>query len=433
MQQGEIQNMSRPVDQTFQATTSSGYNSTGANLTISGGRSTGLGPAGALYLATANAGTVSNNTANAVSNRVEIYQYGAIRLNPPDINTNLLTLDGGVVTNSQPVLSLSQTWSNSSAVFTGIKATITDSNSASTSLFADFQSNAVSVFSVDKRGAISSPYARPSSQSVMTYGASTSGFQLLSGTSAENITAQTPAGAVIFSGTSSRFSVAGTLSVGSTAPAVADCFIGRETSATHQFGIDAATPTDQTLKAADGSGTDKNGAALTVVGGKSTGAGAGGALVAKTSLTGGGGSSSANNHSTRGYTYAAEKSLTDATATGILDVVIDSGKYLGGDLFITFVAKDGFGGWSVNTVRINVSAYNDAGTVNAAYSTQQSSVIHAATGTETITFTTSNPASGTLRLSATFTSDSWAEVPTDIRAKWQFVVNSDSEAPVTPL
>jgi len=56
-------------------------------------------------------------------------------------------------------------------------------------------------------------------------------------------------------------------------------------------GVDAATPTDRKVRAGNGVGADKNGAALTVAGGQSTGTGAGGSVFIKTSPAGSSGSS----------------------------------------------------------------------------------------------------------------------------------------------
>lgn len=62
----------------------------------------------------------------------------------------------------------------------------------------------------------------------------------------------------------------------------ADLLLGRDAAATLQMGADAATPTAQTLKSADGSGTDKAGGDLTIAGGNGTGTGLGGAILFNT-------------------------------------------------------------------------------------------------------------------------------------------------------
>ena len=67
-------------------------------------------------------------------------------------NSNCLTIPGGAITASEPLLNLSQTWNNAGVAFTGLKFDVTDSNSASGSLLADFRVGGSSKFSVNKIG-----------------------------------------------------------------------------------------------------------------------------------------------------------------------------------------------------------------------------------------------------------------------------------------
>jgi hypothetical protein len=374
-----------PTTQTIKAHDGSGTDKAGADFNLAGGQGTGTGAGGTLNFRTAPAGASSTNTANAYVTRAVILPTGNIGFN---------------TTNPTALLQLVPLSSTSTGIL--VKAAA----SQSADLLRVENSSGSKQVSIRSDGALD--YA---DNAVISYVGGTSAVRW--GSSRQSF------------GNQVAISSANNVS----SP---DLFLTRDAAATLQMGEDAATPTAQTLKGPDGSGTDKAGGELTVAPGKSTGAGIGGALMAKTSLTSASSSSAANVYSTRGYTYAGEVGLSDASAVGIADIVVGSGKYVGGDVLITIKAQDGFGGWSVNTVRINFSAYNDAGTVNAAYSTQQSSVIHSLVGSETISFSTSNPGSGYLRLLVTFTSDSWSETPT-IRAKWQMLLNSDDEAPVTPL
>lgn len=61
--------------------------------------------------------------------------------------------------------------------------------------------------------------------------------------------------------------------------ASSDLFLRRDAAASFQLGTDAATPTDQRIKACNGNGTDKAGANFTIGAGQSTGTGAGGKIV----------------------------------------------------------------------------------------------------------------------------------------------------------
>jgi hypothetical protein len=216
-------------------------------------------------------------------------------------------------------------------------------------------------------------------------------------------------------------------------PGAAGVRLELESTSVLQFGADAATATAQTIKAHDGSGTDKNGADLSINGGQGTGAGVGGALLTKTALTGGGGGSGLNSYSSRHYAYAGEKSLTDNTLGGLFNITVPSGKYCGIDVLVTIKANDGMGGWTVWTIKKNFSAYNDAGTINYAGSTEQYSTVHSLVGTETVTISGADQGSGVFRVNATFVADSWSETPSNIRAKWQIFINSDDLATVTPL
>lgn len=68
-------------------------------------------------------------------------------------------LNSGTLTSDAPV-TISQTWNNAAVAFTGLKvnaAGTSDANSASGSLLADFQVNAVSKASVNKNGLVSVP------------------------------------------------------------------------------------------------------------------------------------------------------------------------------------------------------------------------------------------------------------------------------------
>jgi hypothetical protein len=63
-----------------------------------------------------------------------------------------LTIASGTITNTNPALSISQTWSNSNSAFTGMLVNIANSNSATGSTIADFQTNGTSVVSVSRTG-----------------------------------------------------------------------------------------------------------------------------------------------------------------------------------------------------------------------------------------------------------------------------------------
>lgn len=65
-----------------------------------------------------------------------------------------LTLTGTTVTASEPILNVTQTWNSSGVTFTGLKADITDTASASGSLLLDLQVGGASKFSIEKSGRV---------------------------------------------------------------------------------------------------------------------------------------------------------------------------------------------------------------------------------------------------------------------------------------
>ena len=67
-------------------------------------------------------------------------------------STPALTLAGGTVTTSNPVLNLSQTWNAAGTTFTGLKFNVTNTASAAASLLMDLQVGGTSVFNIDKNG-----------------------------------------------------------------------------------------------------------------------------------------------------------------------------------------------------------------------------------------------------------------------------------------
>lgn len=73
-----------------------------------------------------------------------------------------LSISGGSVTESTPVLDLSQTWNLAGTTFTGLKFNVTDSASASASLLCDWQVGGVSKASIRKDGLIKAAFLEAS-------------------------------------------------------------------------------------------------------------------------------------------------------------------------------------------------------------------------------------------------------------------------------
>lgn len=203
----------------------------------------------------------------------------------------------------------------------------------------------------------------------------------------------------------------------------------RDDAATLQLGTNAASPTTQTVKAHNGLGTDVAGAALVVAGGKSTGAGIGGALVAKTSQIGGSGSA-VNDYTTRHYVYAGIKTFTESAAVSFVKITLPNASFGAAEVFITFRASDGFGNWNCSSDVLHLSAVNDGSTLwSGAPSVGTQSV--SGTGTLTVTYSSFDNGDGTFSIRANVVSDGFGEPPT-IVGMWQMRINADKAATVTP-
>ena len=200
-------------------------------------------------------------------------------------------------------------------------------------------------------------------------------------------------------------------------------------SATLQLGTDAGSTTTQTVKAADGSGTDTAGSDLVVAGGKNLGAGRGGAAIVQTGLTGSTGTTPAT-YATRSYASAKYVDLTEATATTLFTVTVGTGKHLGMQVVSTVCAGDGTD-VQAQTSTITFSVVNKAGTITLGTVSQVDSAVAASAGTLTpVTYTIVDNGSGVLALKCNATS---SLTQTTLRAKWMIdAINSDDAATVTP-
>lgn len=131
------------------------------------------------------------------------------------------------------------------------------------------------------------------------------------------------------------FLVSNTLNIGTT-----DTRITRESASVFQFGVDAASPIDQTLKACDGSGADKDGAMLTQQGGASTGTGAPGGWRVQTSTVAGTGST-ANTYYDRIRAVGKVYSISNNSATALFSLAVADGVGVGGKVDYTIEVTDG--------------------------------------------------------------------------------------------
>lgn len=172
---------------------------------------------------------------------------------------------------------------------------------------------------------------------------------------------------------------ANTISFGATS----DTFFGRDAVSVLQLGRDAASPSAQTLKAHDASGTNIDGASLTISGGTSTGTGDDGDVILSSTMTGSSGSS-ANTQQTRSQVVARFRNLTESTATNLVSIALPSSRVTGGTATITVWANDGTDFQTI-TSEVRFGAVNKAGTVTATC-TQTDGTTAASAGTLTVTY-----------------------------------------------
>lgn len=126
-------------------TPASGTLTNATGLPISTGVS-GLGTGVATFL-----GTPTLANFNTTLSDADVATLGANTFTAPQ------TITGGTVTASTPPLDITQTWNSAAVTFTGLKANITDTASATGSLLMDLQVGGVSKWKLDKAGAVTQP------------------------------------------------------------------------------------------------------------------------------------------------------------------------------------------------------------------------------------------------------------------------------------
>jgi hypothetical protein len=200
-------------------------------------------------------------------------------------------LTGDTLTGSSaPVLNLTQTWSNISTVFTGVKLNVTNTNSAAASLLMDLQVGGTSLFSVGKAGNATAPSG---SAAVPSYAISAAGLYSRASVRLNFAFSGTDAGVEIGPTVLALQNTASLVWTSGTLPSSGqDLFLTRKGAANLQLGAaDAVTPVLQTLSVQSivgGVSTDASAAAypFTITGAQGTGTGAGGSIIFKVAPAG---------------------------------------------------------------------------------------------------------------------------------------------------
>lgn len=219
---------------------------------------------------------------------------------------------------------------------------------------------------------------------------------------------------------------AGSIIWGTSASSI-DAVMTRDAANTIQQGGDAATATAQTIKAHDGSGTDKDGAGYTFEGGQNTGTGRGGNVILRTANTAGASSSTAGTYSERFHAPAKFVNLTDATATTLFTIPVAATNYVGLTAVVTIYATDGTDHQS-KTSRLIIDAIAKTTTITATV-TETANTTAASSGTLTCTYTVVDAGSNVLAVKAAASS---SLTETVLRAKVVITaINSNGTAAIT--
>jgi hypothetical protein len=234
-----------------------------------------------------------------------------------------ITLGGGTVTTSSPVIDAAQTWNDGGVTFTGLKFNATDTASAAGSLLMDLQVGGASRLSVSKSGTITAgPGNSGSNLAIRITGTTenTGWFNLGSGQ-----IWQSANGTVVNRWNGSQLEIVSSGSIAFSTSAVSsgiDTILTRRAAANLRLGAaDAAAPVAQTLSAqsvAAGT-TNTAGPNLTITGSQGTGTGAGGSIIFQVAPAGSSGT--AQNALADALTIESNSRIRTTSVAGIGNLV----------------------------------------------------------------------------------------------------------------
>ena len=218
--------------------------------------------------------TIGTTTITSGTSTRTLYNIGGVvgEYTGPTITSGALsavTITGGTITASAPVISTAQTWNSSGVTFVGVQNTFTNTASAAASALERWTLGGFDIMELRRDGrlrlgipggGIFSAYIESSSDGLLQF--------------------QDPR----INGATTRLASSNVIQWSATTAATGtpDTFMGRKSAAVVQFGMDhATTAISQTIKAHDV--TTGTGAAMNIQGG--TGSTAGGAVTLSTSAT----------------------------------------------------------------------------------------------------------------------------------------------------
>ena len=205
-----------------------------------------------------------------------------------------LTGTGAIVTTSQPLIDVSQTWNNAAVTFTSLKLNITDTASNAASLLMDLQVGGASRFSVRKDGSVIAPLGSAATPS-LGMGTGSSGLYSRSATLRLNFAISgADAGVEIGPALLALQNTAAISWTSATLPSSSsDTFLTRRGAANLRLGAaDAASAVPQLLSVQSvvAGTTNTAGQNFTITGSQGTGTGAGGSLIFQVAPAGSSGS-----------------------------------------------------------------------------------------------------------------------------------------------
>jgi hypothetical protein len=274
-QQG--QDGASPTTQLFKSADGSGADSAGSDLQIGGGLSTGTGTPGKVVVRTATAGSTGSSL-NAYTTR--------------------MTIDAGVTTHTQ-LQTITQGAANTGILSsTGYSLTGADTTSMVSLAGTLNTSGVVNVFDLKITNTLcgsGTNFFRVMAGSTGTtelfslnYTGGSMGCRINCGTTINNNTINL---GYFYNGIEVANNYAFSWSSTGASYDTADLILSRAAAATLQLGVAAASPTTQSIKAADGVGTNIAGSNLYIAGGSSTGNAVPGKVMLRTAAAAGSGSS----------------------------------------------------------------------------------------------------------------------------------------------
>jgi hypothetical protein len=287
--------------------------------------------------------SASNLASTDVLPVVQTTGVGPVKMTGLQIAGGLLgsaTFNAATITTSQPVLNLSQTWNAGAVTFTGLKFNATDTASANSSNFFDFQiggSSRVKILAKDKVfgiGAVMTPIITSGIGGTTDLRVGSTGSIFFVGGGADGAVSYPVLASIFNTGTIQTRANASFGWTASTTDASgsADLILTRAAAATLQLGAADTTgttaPTPQFLRVQSWSSSTNNnqiGADFTIQGSRGTGTGAGGSIIFQVAPAGGSSNGVQNAYATALTINSSQQLILNASSTSTTPAITVGG------------------------------------------------------------------------------------------------------------